>query len=101
MNKTQIKKKLLELIHAKTGWGDPLQPGCEFEELTNLKITEKPDGTLEITFKYLFDEDGFSQYSKEHQFKGTLKIDDKENLIEFVLLETYVGEAANYEYKPK
>ena len=33
MNENQIKEKLLELIHSKTGWGNPLRPNCEIEDL--------------------------------------------------------------------
>ena len=44
MNEKQIIEKLLELIHSKTGWGNPLRPHCECEDLYIRDIQEYPDG---------------------------------------------------------
>lgn len=100
MNQNQIKKKLLELIHSKTGWGDPLRPHCECEDLYIRNIQDYPDGKHIVTFRYIFDEDGFSQYDKTHVFDGNLTI-TSENLFKLEIEEIHAGVATIRRYKSK
>ncbi len=100
MNEEQIKEKLLDLIHSKTGWGNPLRPHCEIEDLYIRNIQECPDGTQIATFKYIFDEDGFSQYDKTHVFDGSLTIGG-ENLFKLEMEEIHAGVAAVRRYTLK
>ncbi len=100
MNQNQIKKKLLELIHSKTGWGDPLRPHCECEDLYIRNIQECPNGKQIATFRYIFDEDGFSQYDKTHVFDGSLTIAG-ENLFKLEMEEIHTGVASIRRYNPK
>ncbi len=100
MNENQIKVKLLELIHSKTGWGNPLRPHCECEDLYIRNIQECPDGKQIATFRYIFDEDGFSQYDKTHVFDGSLTIASG-NFIKIEMEEVHAGVATIRRYKPK
>ncbi len=100
MNENQIKEKLMELIHSKTGWGDPLRPHCEIEDLYIRNIQEGSDGKQIVNFRYIFDEDGFSQYDKTHVFDGSLTIESG-NLFKLEMEEVHAGVATNRRYKPK
>ena len=100
MNENQIKEKLLELIHSKTGWGNPLRPHCECEDLYILNMKEHPAGKQTIDFRYIFDEDGFSQYDKTHVFDGILTIKSR-SFIKIDMQEVHIGVAAIKRYNPK
>ena len=100
MNENQIKEKLLELIHSKTGWGNPLRPHCECEDLYIRNIQECSDGEQIATFRYIFDEDGFSQYDKTHVFDGSLTI-ESEDLFKLEMEEVHSGVASIRRYTPK
>ena len=100
MNEKQIRGKLLDLIHSKTGWGNPLRPHCECENLFIRNIQVYPDGKQIVTFRYIFDEDGFSQYDKTHVFDGSLTIVG-ENLFKLEMEEVHAGVATIRRYKPK
>ena len=93
MSIKQIEKNLLENIHQKTGWGNPLRPHCEIENLTIKDIMKKTDTTQIIDFKYIFDEDGFSQYDKTHVFKGTAIVTLKGTILKVDLEEIHTGVA--------
>ena len=93
MSLKQIEEKLLENIHQKTGWGNPLRPHCEVEDLTIKDIKEKNDETQILNFQYIFDEDGFSQYDKTHVFKGTAVVTSNETVIKIDLEEIHTGVA--------
>jgi hypothetical protein len=96
-----IKQRILEFLHEETGWGNPLKPHCEFEELNIQEMKEKPDGSYIINFKYNFDEDGFSQYDKTHLLKGLVEISSSGALIKKTLEQVHAGVATNRKYKPK
>ncbi len=74
MTNKEIEKIILKYIHGETGYGPELRLRCEFEDLYLTKITEQVDGSIDIEFRYDFDEDGFSQYDKTIIFKGDVKI---------------------------
>ena len=93
MSLKQIKEKLLEIIHQKTGWGNPLRPNCEFEDLTIRDLKEKIDETQIFNFQYIFDEDGFSQYDKTHVLKGTARISSRGTILKIELEEIHTGVA--------
>ena len=100
MEESQIKKKLLELIHLKTGWGNPLRPNCECEDLCILNNKEHPIENQTVDFKYIFDEDGFSQYDKTHVFEGVLTFKNGTFIIKDIE-EVHAGIATNKIYNPK
>lgn len=95
----RIKEKLMEIIHAKTGWGNPLRPHSECEDLHIKNIKNSPDGKQIIDFKYIFDEDGFSQYDKTHVFDGTLTIIN-ETILKIDMEEIHAGVATILRYNP-
>jgi len=97
----QLKKKLLDIIHSKTGWGDPLEPYSEHEYLHKLKIVEESESKQILEFIYVFDEDNFSQYSKVHDLQGSAVIMNGKNIVNVELEEISTGAAANKPpYKP-
>ena len=100
MNKEQLKEKLLDLIHAKTGWGNPLRPNCEIETLSIKNLIVRANGEHIVDFRYIFDEDGFSQYDKTHVFDGHLIIDE-EKLKKMEIEEIHAGVASIKKYQPK
>lgn len=100
MKKSQIEKKLLESLHEETGWGNPLRPHCECETLYVRNITELSDGAQIVDFRYIFDEDGFSQYDKTHVFEGTITI-TSESVIALEMEQVHDGVATNMIYEPK
>jgi hypothetical protein len=93
MNLRQIEEEILEIIHQKTGWGNPLRPNCEFEDLTIKDFKEKVDETQILNFQYIFDEDGFSQYDKTHVLKGTARISSRGTILKIELEEFHTGVA--------
>ena len=101
MKKDKIKEILLDFVHSETGWGNPLRPYCEFEALYIEEIKEQADGSNIVSFKYEFDEDGFSQYDKSHHLEGRVITDPTGQLIETELEETRTGVAANLYYESK
>ena len=97
----QIKIKLLDIIHSKTGWGDPLEPYSERDYLHKFKIVEESENKQILKFIYVFDEDNFSQYSKIHELEGSAVIMNGNNIVNVELEEVSTGAAANKPpYKP-
>ena len=84
----------MDFIHQETGWGNPLRPRCEFEDLYILTEEVQEDKSIVITIKYNFDEDGFSMYDKTHTLQGTFTITSDEKISEWFLEETETGVAA-------
>ena len=95
MSLKQIEEKELDKIHQKTGWGNPLRPNCEIEALTIKDIKENNDETQILNFKYIFDEDGFSQYDKTHVLKGIAVVTLKGAILKVELEEIHTGVATN------
>ena len=54
-----LDELILDFIHNEIGYGSTLQQKCEFEDLTIEMIKKQDNDTLEVNFKYRFDEDGF------------------------------------------
>jgi hypothetical protein len=98
-----VKSIILDFIHEETGWGQPLQPHYEIEELTIMEMSEERDGTRTVSFEYLFNEDGFSKNDKTHILVGSVTISPTGKLLQKQLKETHCGVAAEkkYESKPK
>ena len=90
----QLRSVILDFIHEETGWGNPLRPRCEFEDLEIREVTPHPDGSLEIEVWYHFDEDGFSQYDKTHILEGRFTISISGTIDDMELEETHTGVAA-------
>ena len=97
MNEEKLRSIILNFIHSETGWGNPLRPGCEFEDLFLNEIERLPDGRIRVVFRYVFDEDGFSQYDKGHVLEGMVLIDKAGGILESTLEETYTGPATVYD----
>jgi hypothetical protein len=93
---------ILDFIHKKIGYGSTLQPRCEFEDLNVKAINNSENESIEVTFKYHFDEDGFSMYDKTHTFEGKILFSKTKEIISWELEEIHTGIAAYYEpYKMK
>jgi len=90
-----LKSIIFDFIHSETGWGNPLRPYCEFEELTLGDIEQLLDDKIKVTFRYLFDEDGFSQYDMTHVLDGEVTIEVTGEITDFVLKEIHTGVAVN------
>jgi len=102
MDELDIRKIILDFVHAETGWGNPLRPQCEFEDLFLDEPEKLEDNRIRITFRYSFDEDGFSQYPKGHHLEGTVVIETTGEIVESDLEETYTGPACVLDpYKPQ
>ena len=97
MKETDLSNLILDFIHTETGWGNPLRPHCEFEELYLDEIERLPDDKVKVSFRYLFDEDGFSQYDKTHGLEGVVVIDSSGGILESSLKEVHTGVAANHD----
>ena len=67
---------------------------------TILIATRNSDGKLIVDFRYIFDEDGWSQYDKTHVFDGHVTIENG-NVIELEMDNIHVGVAAIVKYNPK
>lgn len=93
MEKEQLTSIILDFIHSETGWGTPLRPLCEFEDLFLDAAKTISDGKIKVTFRYHFNEDGFSQYDKTHILEGAVVISTSGAVLDFTLEETYTGPA--------
>ncbi len=102
MEEVDLNTIILDFLHSETGWGNPLRPNCEFEELTLGEIERLLDDKIRVTFRYHFDEDGFSQYDKTHVLDGDVIIDVSGEISEFELKEIHTGVASNIApYRPQ
>jgi hypothetical protein len=90
----RIYDLILVFIHKETGWGDPLKPQCEFDDLYIRETTKLDEGKISVTFEYHFDEDGFSQYPRVHILNGEVIFDSAGTILDFKLEETYTGPAS-------
>ncbi|MCK4568561.1 MAG: hypothetical protein KAU48_14735 [Candidatus Thorarchaeota archaeon] len=103
MEEVDLNAIILDFLHTETGWGNPLRPRCEFENLYLDEVERHPDDKVEVSFRYVFDEDGFSQYDKTHGLEGMVIIDTSGSILESTLKEVYTGVAAvrdPYESQP-
>jgi hypothetical protein len=102
MKEADLNPIILDFVHSETGWGTPLRPHCEFEDLYLDEIERLPEDKVKVTFKYLFDEDGFSQYDKTHALEGAVVFDSSGSILESSLKEVHTGVAAKSDpYRPK
>ena len=102
MKDSDLRIIILDFVHAETGWANPLKPYCEFEDLFLDEPETLADGRIRITFRYSFDEDGFSQYPKDHHLEGMVVVDATGKIVESTLEETFTGPATVLDpYKPK
>ena len=102
MKAEDLRRIILDFVHAETGWGNPLRPQCEFEDLFLDEPEELEDNRIRVTFRYSFDEDGFSQYPKDHRLEGMVVINTNGDIVESKLEETFTGPATTMDpYKPK
>ena len=102
MDQNELEQKILDFIHKETGWAYSLQPYSEFEDLSFMEIKTQKDGTILVSFKYFFDEDGFSHYDKSHHLVGQVIFSNMKEIISSKLEEIYTGEGSNLNpYKGK
>ena len=101
INFEKIKTIVLDFIHQETGWGNPLRPHIEIEELTIMEMKEGNDGSCSVSFEYLFNEDGFSRSDKSHILVGSVMISPTGKLIEKQLKETHRGISCGKVFEPK
>jgi len=97
LKEIDLKTIILDFIHTETGWGSPLQPYSEFEDLFLDEIERLPNDRIRTIFRYRFDEDGFSQYDKSHTLEGKIVISSTGMILESKLEETYTGPATTNE----
>jgi len=97
MTEKSLRSIVLDYIHAETGWGNPLRPYSEFEDLFILDIVLQPRGIREVVIKYRFDEDGFSQYDRSHTIEDRITVSSNWEIIKAELEETYTGPATVYD----
>jgi len=101
LKKENIYSIILEFIHSETGWGNPLQPHCEFEELKIKEINKEDEESHIVAFNYHFDEDGFSQYDKTHLIEGEVKINSCGEICAWSLEEVHTGVDTHLYYGKK
>ncbi len=89
----RISDLILCFVHKETGWGDPLKPQCEFDDLYVRETTLLDEEKISVTFEYHFDEDGFSMYPRNHILEGKVILDKAGSILSFKLEETYTGPA--------
>lgn len=87
----EIKALILDYIYSETGLGKTPREQCEVEELTVMHIKDLGDGSSEVSFEYMFNEDKFSLVDKSHLFVGQVVINRSGQLLEKQLEETYTG----------
>lgn len=98
----RIKDLILMFVHKETGWGDPLKPQCEFDDLYLRETKMIDEEKISVRFEYHFDEDGFSQYPRNHILEGEVIMDEAGSILSFKLEETYTGPASVQDpYKTK
>ena len=88
----------MDYIHEATTWGFPLRADIEIEELTILDIKELNDGSCNVNFEYLYNEDGFSKNDCTHILSGEVLINPHGIIIQKYLKETHRGVAAKKEF---
>ena len=102
MKAEDLRRIILDFVHSETGWGNPLRPQCEFEDLFLDEPEELEDNRIRVTFRYSFDEDGFSHYPKDHLLEGMVVVNTDGDIVESKLEETFTGPATTMDpYKPK
>lgn len=101
MTGNSLETIILDFIHLETGWGNPLRPYCEFEDLFILEIMEQSEDVMVVVIRYRFDEDGFSQYDKSHTIEGRITVSRGGEIVKAELEETYTGPATVLDpYRP-
>jgi len=65
--------------------------------LYNQGTLDYPDGSFHVSFRYVFDEDGFSQYDKTHVLDGIIVFSSNYDILSFSLEEVDTGVACNKE----
>jgi hypothetical protein len=102
INLENYEKLILDFIHEETGYANPLEPRVSFEDLYIQEIKTQKDESISTSFKYIFDEDGFSMYDKRHILKGEIHFSKTKKILSWHLEETDTGVAAGLPpYKTK
>ena len=93
ISKGLIVKTVIEFIRKETGYTKEATFGVGFDEFTVKSQEELNEGRIKIIFKYFFEEDGFSQYPKNHELEGFFILDKIGKIQDWVLEEVYTGPA--------
>ena len=51
MKEIELTTIILDFIHSETGWGNPLRPRCEFEDLSIKEVERLPDDKIRVSFR--------------------------------------------------
>ena len=66
-----------------------------------MEISTDRDGSQEVSFEYMYNEDGFSRNDKSHILVGNILISPTGVIIKNYLKETHRGAAAQKRFKSK
>jgi hypothetical protein len=91
----ELERIALRIAREKSGLEVPGE--SEFENLYIDDVQEQKNGNRTVFFRYVFDQDGFSQYDKTISFKGQMVVDTELRVIESNLILNEIGVAAHYD----
>ena len=89
-----VETTILCFIRGRSGLSAPSD--YQFEDLYIDSEEEHPEGNRTIRFRYVFDEDGFSQYDKTISLEGYVTLDADLRILASNLKVTEIGVAAHY-----
>ena len=89
-----VEITILRFVREQSGLDAP--GDYQFEDLYIDTDEEHPGGNRTIRFRYVFDEDGFSQYDKTTSFEGFVTLDVDSHILTSNLKVTDIGVAAHY-----
>jgi hypothetical protein len=99
VRKAELQALIVGFVREQAGLDAP--GFCEFENLYIKRQEKGADGGQIVHFRYIFDEDGFSQYDKTITFEGYVTIDAEARTVASDLQVTALGVAAHYEPPPE
>ncbi len=88
-------KIIIDFVEKETGYTKKATHGIGFHELFIRTQENLDDEKIKITFEHHFEEDGFSQYPKNHVLEGYVILDKDLKILDWDLEETYCGPASN------
>ncbi|TET54166.1 MAG: hypothetical protein E3J64_02335 [Anaerolineales bacterium] len=89
-----LEETILRFVRGRTGLGEPGE--YQFDALYIDEDEEHPEGGRTIRFRYVFDQDGASQYDKTLAFEGSAIVDAEVQIVASDLKLEHVGVAAHY-----
>ena len=89
-----LEATVLRFDRRNTGLGEPGK--YQYDALYTDEDEEHPDGRQTVRFRYVFDQDGASQYDKTIAFEGCVEVDPELEIVGSDLKLVHVGVAAHY-----